>query len=155
MPLIASCLTVVVGHIPNTQLSTQWHVCVITPCSSPRAIIASSRGNPLILVVYVSLDEIWTEGGGFALGDHTSRQRSIIREDRRYAKGRLKVKPIKIASAQRNLTSHRCRTWTVQSYSPGCTNVHPHLTHASLGPYPSPQLKRHLDRFSHFCRAHN
>ena len=33
-----------------------------------------------------------------------------------------------------NLTKrpHRRRTWTVQSYLPGCTNVHPHLMHASL-----------------------
>jgi len=29
----------------------------------------------------------------------------------------------------------------------------PHLIHGSLG-YPSPQPKRHLDWFSHFCRAH-
>jgi len=34
---------------------------------------------------------------------------------------------------------HRCHTWTVQSYLLGGANVHPHLTHASLGhrsPYP-------------------
>jgi len=38
-------------------------------------------------------------------------------------------------TGQSNLTKmpHRCRTWTVQSYSPGGGNVHPHLTHASLG----------------------
>jgi len=41
-----------------------------------------------------------------------------------------------IKSGQSNLTKspHRRHTWMVQSYSPGCVNVHPHLTHASLGP---------------------
>jgi len=41
-----------------------------------------------------------------------------------------------IISGQNNLTKrpHRRRTWTVQSYSPCGANVHPHLTHASLGP---------------------
>ena len=36
-------------------------------------------------------------------------------------------------SGQTNLTKrlHRHRTWTVQSYSPGGANMHPHLTHAS------------------------
>jgi len=29
----------------------------------------------------------------------------------------------------------------------------PYLIHGSFGP-PSPQPKRHLDQFSHFCRAH-
>jgi len=35
-----------------------------------------------------------------------------------------------------NLTkrAHRRRTWTIQSYSQGCANVHHHLTHASLNP---------------------
>jgi len=28
---------------------------------------------------------------------------------------------------------HRPSTWTVQSYSPGCANMHPHVTNASLG----------------------
>jgi len=30
-------------------------------------------------------------------------------------------------SGHSNLTKrpHRCRTWTLQSYSPGCANVHP------------------------------
>jgi len=32
------------------------------------------------------------------------------------------------------LMLHRCRTWTVQWCLPGGTNVHLHLTHASLGP---------------------
>jgi len=34
-----------------------------------------------------------------------------------------------------NLTkrTHRRRTWTVHSYSPGSANVHFHLTRASLG----------------------
>jgi len=32
------------------------------------------------------------------------------------------------------IRSHRRRTWTVQSYSPGDANVHPHLLHASVGP---------------------
>jgi len=32
-----------------------------------------------------------------------------------------------LTSGQSNLTkrSHRCRTWTVHLYSPGCANVHP------------------------------
>jgi len=30
----------------------------------------------------------------------------------------------------------------------------PHLIHASLWTHPSPQHKRHLHRFSRFCRAH-
>ena len=30
----------------------------------------------------------------------------------------------------------------------------PHLIHGSLA-HPNPQPKRHLDRFSHFCMAHN
>ena len=36
-------------------------------------------------------------------------------------------------SGQTNLTKrlHRHSTWTVQSYSPGGANMHPHLTHAS------------------------
>jgi len=43
---------------------------------------------------------------------------------------------ITITSGQRNLTEtpHRHRTWSVQSYSPHGASVHPHLTHASLGP---------------------
>jgi len=37
-------------------------------------------------------------------------------------------------SGQNNFTKrlHRSRTWTVQSYSLGGANVHPHLRHASL-----------------------
>ena len=42
------------------------------------------------------------------------------------------------------------RTWTDQSYSPIRANVHPHATHASIGP-PSTQPILHLDLFSHFC----
>jgi len=38
-------------------------------------------------------------------------------------------------------------------HSPGGTNVHPHLTRASLNP-PDCTSKSHLDRFSHFCTAH-
>jgi len=45
------------------------------------------------------------------------------------------------------------RRWTVQWYSPGCASVHPHVIHASSGP-PESKPKRHLDRFSRFCRAH-
>ena len=41
---------------------------------------------------------------------------------------------------------HRRRTQTVQSYSPGGAIPWTH---------PSPQPKRHLDRFRHFCRAHD
>ena len=49
---------------------------------------------------------------------------------------------------------YRHRTWTVQSYSPGGTNVLLHLIHASLA-HSSPQPKRHLNRFIRFCRAHD
>jgi len=44
-----------------------------------------------------------------------------------------------LASGQSNLTKrpHRCRTWTVQSYSPGGANVHPYLIDAFLGPLES------------------
>ena len=37
-------------------------------------------------------------------------------------------------SGQSNLTKrpHHCWTWLVQSYSPGCANVHSHLTQVSL-----------------------
>ena len=38
-------------------------------------------------------------------------------------------------------------TWTVQLYSPGCANVHLHVTWA----HPSPHPKRHLDRLSRFA----
>jgi len=40
-----------------------------------------------------------------------------------------------ITSGQSNVTKrpHCRRTWTVQSYSPGCANVHLHVTHAYLG----------------------
>jgi len=54
-------------------------------------------------------------------------------------------------SGQSNLRKrlHRRRTWTVQSYSPGGTNVHPHLTRTSLNPTES-KSKTALDRFSRF-----
>jgi len=42
----------------------------------------------------------------------------------------------------------------VQSYSPGCANVHPHLICASLDP-PESITKWNLHRFSHFCTAHS
>jgi len=35
-----------------------------------------------------------------------------------------------------------------------CGDLDPHLTHGSLD-QPSPQPKRHLDRFSRFCTAHD
>jgi len=59
-----------------------------------------------------------------------------------------------VTSGQSNLTKlpHRRRTRTVQSYSPGGANVHPNLTHTSLGP-PESIPKRHLDRFSRFGRT--
>jgi len=50
--------------------------------------------------------------------------------------------------------SHRRRTWTVQSYSPGGANVHPYVVILPWT-YPSPQPKRHLDRFSGFSRVHD
>jgi len=55
-------------------------------------------------------------------------------------------------SGQSNLTKrqHRRRTWTVQSYSPGCANV---LSWSWT--HPSPHTKRHLGWFSCFCRAHD
>ena len=56
---------------------------------------------------------------------------------------------------QSNFTkrTHRRRTWTVQSYSPGGDNVHAHPIHASLDP-PESTTKWHLDCFSCFCTAH-
>ena len=39
------------------------------------------------------------------------------------------------------------RTWTVQSYSSGGANVHP-MQHMLPWAHPSPQLKRHLNRFN-------
>jgi len=45
---------------------------------------------------------------------------------------------------------HRRCTWAVQSYSPGCANVHPYLIHASLDP-PDPTSQT----ASRFCRAHD
>ena len=49
------------------------------------------------------------------------------------------ISPLSQTSGQSNLTErpHRCRTWTVQSYSPVSTNVHPYLIHASLDPLES------------------
>ena len=49
---------------------------------------------------------------------------------------------------------HRRRTWTVRSSSQDGANVHPNLIRASLD-NPSPQPKRHVDRFSRFCRTHD
>ena len=41
-----------------------------------------------------------------------------------------------LTSGPSNLTKrpHRCRPWTIQSYSSGCDNVPPHVTHTSFGP---------------------
>ena len=59
-------------------------------------------------------------------------------------------------SGKSNLTkrSHRRRTRTVQSYSPGGASVHHHLTHASLGPSESmPQTaSRSVKPFLHSSR---
>jgi len=38
--------------------------------------------------------------------------------------------------------------------APSHEDMGPHLTHSSLGP-PESTTKRHLNRFSRFCRAHN
>jgi len=57
-----------------------------------------------------------------------------------------------ITSSQSNLT--KAATRTVQSYSPGGANIHPHVTHASLGPSESTTQTASL-RFSHFCTAHH
>ena len=56
-------------------------------------------------------------------------------------------------SSKSNLTRHRHRQQIDQLYSPGSTNVHSDLIHSTLG-QTSPHSKRHLNRFSHFCRAH-
>ena len=48
-------------------------------------------------------------------------------------------------------------TRTVQSYLPGCANVHPHLVHPNRYPHHAWLLrptKQHFDRFSRFCTAH-
>jgi len=52
-------------------------------------------------------------------------------------------------SKQFDKKAHRRRTWTVHSYSPGGAGEHPH----ALIPWahPSPQSKRHLERFSRFA----
>ena len=56
-----------------------------------------------------------------------------------------------ITSGESNLTKrpHCRRTWTIQSHSPGCTNV---LTIQNMLPWTHPQL--HIHRFSYFCTAH-
>jgi len=58
-----------------------------------------------------------------------------------------------ITSGQSNLTKrpHRRRTLTVPSFSPGCTSVHPHVTHASLDPPESTSqtASRSVKRFLH------
>jgi len=64
---------------------------------------------------------------------------------------------IRTTSGLSNLTKrlHRCRTWTVQSYSPGgATNVHSHLTHASLDPQESTSqtTSRSVQPFVHSSR---
>ena len=58
-------------------------------------------------------------------------------------------------SDQSNLKKDRRRTWTVESYSPGGANVHPIECMVSHWAHPIPQSKRNIDRFSHFCRAHD
>jgi len=49
---------------------------------------------------------------------------------------------------------HCCCTWTVQSYLPGCANVHAPSSMCFHGSHPSPYTKRHLDQSSHYCTAH-
>ena len=48
-----------------------------------------------------------------------------------------------------NLTKrpHRRRTWTVQSYSPGCASVHSSITHSSLGSPESKTASRSVQPF--------
>jgi len=42
--------------------------------------------------------------------------------------------------------------WTTTTIAASCADSQPHLIHSSMGPRQS-ALKRHLDRFSRFCRA--
>jgi len=61
------------------------------------------------------------------------------------------------------LFSLNCLCFNYPSYSTGGGNVHPHLLHApwthQSQAFPwvhlCPRPKRHLDRFSRFCRAHD
>ena len=55
-----------------------------------------------------------------------------------------------ITCDQNNLTKmpHRRRTWTVQWSLPDSARCAPYILPWA---HPSPQPKRHLDRFSHFC----
>ena len=61
------------------------------------------------------------------------------------------------------LFSLNCLCFNYPSYSTGGANVHPHLlhspwthqSHAFPWVHLCPRPKRHLDRFSRFCRAHD
>jgi len=66
-------------------------------------------------------------------------------------------------SKEFDIKPHRCSRRTVQSYSPGCANVPSHgvCTHLANmielvfpSAHQSPQPKRQIDRFTHFCTAH-
>ena len=56
-------------------------------------------------------------------------------------------------TAQSNLTkrSHRHRTWTVQSHSPGGANMHRHLIHGNLCMPTRVHIPKDINRFSGFC----
>jgi len=64
-----------------------------------------------------------------------------------------------ITSGHSNLTKGRIaaahgRFYCIRHVVPMCTPPNTLGLHASLG-HPSPQPKRHLDRFSRFCRVHD
>jgi len=52
-----------------------------------------------------------------------------------------------------SVTVTRRRRQPIQSYSPGCASV-PSNALALPSAHPSPQTKRQIERFSHFCTAH-
>ena len=62
----------------------------------------------------------------------------------------LSKQEVKKFFTRRMTASQSCRPWRRQMDS---SDPDPHLIHSYLGPHESAP-KRHLDRFSDFCRAH-
>jgi len=75
---------------------------------------------------------------------------------RRTCRAILWMMMVMITGVQSNLTKrpHCRRTWTVYFFRPVAPVCTPSITYGFWA-HPSPQPKRHVDRFSRFCRAHN